>query len=778
MQHTCDRLFVRFHRTIPVCSICAFVLSAGLSVSAQSLGPMLADNTATATPPPSVGDAPAGKSTVAGGTQQSGQKTQSPTTEASTTVPAQMQEVTVVGKLDQQRQEIVPSLGATVYTIDQQEIQDLTQGNNIPFSKLVLRFPGVSQDSEGSGSFHVRDEHANVQYRINDVLIPEGITSFGSQFDTRFADHVDLITGALPAQYGFRESGILDIHTKSGAFDQGGEAEMYGGSQGTIHPSFEYGGQQGKLNYYFSGNYLQDDLGIENPTASTNAIHDSTDQYRGFAYLSYIIDDSSRISLIAGEAYNQFEIPNSPNQQPAVDGTGAPFTIPGAATFDSTQLNERQREQNNFEVLAYQKSTDDFDFQASIFNSYSSVVFEPDQLGDLYFNGVAGGLNRSVMTYGYQFDSAWRVTDDHTIRGGVLVEAQGASQVANTTVIPEDGTGAQDGTPETFNNTDYSTAYSYGLYLQDEWKVTKQLTLNYGGRMDFYQSTQIRQNQLSPRVNAVFTLDKNTSFHGGYASYFTPPPLENIPQGADQEFAGTSNAPSTDAAGNPLPNDPVKSERANYFDIGATHNFTPEYQVGLDAYYKTSTNTLDDGQFGAAPILSAFNYAKGQITGVELSQNYTTKAGFSAYGNLAVEKGIGTQVNSAQSVLFSADDYNYISNHYIYLDHSQTFTGSAGVTYNISQTETRPYVELVCGSGLRTDTDTVPNGASVPAYDSVNIGFTQGFKWAGVPNLTARFDCTNVADQVYVLRDGAGVGVFAPQYGARRAFYGGLSYSF
>jgi hypothetical protein len=194
---------------------------------------MLADNTATATPPPSVGDAPAGKSTVAGGTQQSGQKTQSPTTEASTTVPAQMQEVTVVGKLDQQRQEIVPSLGATVYTIDQQEIQDLTQGNNIPFSKLVLRFPGVSQDSEGSGSFHVRDEHANVQYRINDVLIPEGITSFGSQFDTRFADHVDLITGALPAQYGFRESGILDIHTKSGAFDQGGEAEMYGGSQGT-----------------------------------------------------------------------------------------------------------------------------------------------------------------------------------------------------------------------------------------------------------------------------------------------------------------------------------------------------------------------------------------------------------------------------------------------------------------------------------------------------------------------------------------------------------------
>lgn len=233
-----------------------------------------------------------------------------------TNSPVQMQEVTVVGQLDQARQEIVPSLGATVYTVDQQEIQNLTQGNNIPFNKLVLRLPGVSQDSEGSGGFHIRDEHGNVQYRINDVLIPEGINGFANQFDTRFADHVDLITGALPAQYGFRTSGILDIHTKSGAFNEGGDVETYGGSHETIRPSFEYGGSQGKLNYYFSGSYLQDTLGIENPTASEHAIHDNTDQYRGFAYLSYVIDDTSRLSLIAGEAYNQFQIPNTPDQLP------------------------------------------------------------------------------------------------------------------------------------------------------------------------------------------------------------------------------------------------------------------------------------------------------------------------------------------------------------------------------------------------------------------------------------------------------------------------------
>ncbi|SDU10953.1 Outer membrane receptor proteins, mostly Fe transport [Verrucomicrobium sp. GAS474] len=694
---------------------------------------------------------------------------------------AVLDEVTVVGQLDEARERIVPNTGAMVYTITREQIEGQAQGNNVPFGKLLLRFPGVSQDASGSGAVHIRDEHGNVQYRINDVLIPEGITGFGSEFDTRFADRVDLITGALPAQYGLRTTGIVDIHTKSGAFDPGGEVGMYGGSNGTVRPSFEYGGVagKGKTNYYVSGSYLQNEMGIENPTASHTALHDDTEQYRGFAYLSRLLDDTSRVSVITGTAYNQFNIPDTAGLENDPGATFFPSTA--TPTYASSALHETQIEQNNYEIVAYQKTVDDLDFQAAAFNRYSNVSFRPDWAGDLYFNGVAGSLDRSIMTNGFQLDSRYRLTEAHTVRGGALFTAQGARQGAVTSVFATDATGAPTGDPYAVASRSYQNAYSYGLYLQDEWKVTKAWTVNFGGRLDLYEG-QVSQNQISPRVNSTYEFNDRTTVHAGYASYFTPPPLENVNSATVSQFDGTTNSSSALVG---LPNDPVRAERSHYFDAGIVHQVTKEYQIGLDGYYKIAQNLIDDGQFGAAPILTAFNYRRAEIAGVELSQNYT-KGGFSAYGNVSLQQARGTGINSAQAPLFGTsqegvDAYNYIAANKVYLDHDQRWTGSAGLSYLMN--ETRPYAELVVGSGLRKDgVDdngvAVPNGGILDAYDNVNIGVEQTFRFAGAPNLKARFDIVNLFDQVYFLRDGSGIGVGAAQYGARRGFYGGITYSF
>src|SRR4029077_8407779 len=90
---------------------------------------------------------------------------------------ATAESVTVTSQeLDLSREAIVPSLGATRYTISADRIDSQAQGENAPFNQTILRFPAVAQDS--FGQLHVRGEHANLQYRIDDVLLPESIPGF------------------------------------------------------------------------------------------------------------------------------------------------------------------------------------------------------------------------------------------------------------------------------------------------------------------------------------------------------------------------------------------------------------------------------------------------------------------------------------------------------------------------------------------------------------------------------------------------------------------------
>src|SRR6266478_9560293 len=276
--------------------------------------------------------------------------TATPSTSATPATATAEQVVVTSQELDISREQIVPSLGATRYTVGPDRLDSQAQGENAQFNQTILRFPGVAQDS--FGQLHVRGEHANLQYRIDDVLLPESIPGFGPELATRFADNISLMTGALPAQFGFRETGVIDIHTKNGAVFTGSEASIYVGSFDTFMESLERGGVAGKLSYYVTQSYLHDGIGIENPTRSSSPIHDDTDQFKEFAYLSYIIDDTSRFTLLAGDDHNDFQIPNNPGQPPI-------FNDMGRTRFNSAKLDENQSEDNAYEILTYQKNAGD-----------------------------------------------------------------------------------------------------------------------------------------------------------------------------------------------------------------------------------------------------------------------------------------------------------------------------------------------------------------------------------------------------------------------------------
>ena len=191
-------------------------------------------------------------------------------------------DVEVIAKqLDIARQQIEPRLGATVYDFTRPTIETQPQGDNQSLNQLLLQAPGVAQDS--FGQVHVRGDHANLQFRINGVQLPEGINVFGQSLETRFTNSVALITGALPAQYGLRTAGIIDIQTKTGTLNPGGSVTLYGGQQSWFQPSVEFGGVVGQIDYYATGEFLHNTIGIEAPTDSKNSIHDLSNHPRGFA---------------------------------------------------------------------------------------------------------------------------------------------------------------------------------------------------------------------------------------------------------------------------------------------------------------------------------------------------------------------------------------------------------------------------------------------------------------------------------------------------------------
>lgn len=664
--------------------------------------------------------------------------------------------VEVSAALDKSRNQLSPDIGASQYVISQQAIQLLPLGDATPLNQVLLQAPGVVQDSYGQ--LHVRGDHADLQYRINGVIIPESISGFGQSLDTRMIENLQVLTGALPAQYGYRTAGVVDITTKSGAQGNGGSIGLTAGSFGTWNPQVTLYGSSGRWSGFLTGSFLESDIGIENPTSARNPIHDHTDQIKGFGSLSYLLAQDTRLSFMFGVTNNRFQIPNNPDQEPA-------YSLAGVDSFDSTTLDERQREITRFGVLSLQGKFGATDYQLALGQRYTGVNYRPDPIGDLIFNGVAGAIDRSNRANTLQADFSTPFAQDHTLRYGLYLSSEHPASDSISRVFPADADGNQTSdVPITIvDNAPHIDARTYGVYVQDEWNLSDKLTVNYGLRADKVDA-YVNEGQVSPRIGFVYRAGDSTTLHAGYARYFTPPPAELISPADIALFQGTTNQLPTDVNAETL------SERSHYFDIGVAQKIG-HFTLGLDAYYRKVHNLLDEGQFGAALIFSPFNYSHGRVRGVEFTSDYTN-GNFSAYLNVSSSRAMGKQVVTGQ-YNFDQDELDYIATHWVHLDHDQRLTGSGGVSYDLAGT--RLGANFLYGSGLRAD---FANSAHLPAYYQINLSASRDFELPELGKINARLALINVSDRVYQIRDGSGIGVGAPQYGPRRGVYLGFTREF
>ncbi len=169
-------------------------------------------------------------------------------------------------------------------------------------------------------------------------------------------------------------------------------------------------------------------------------------------------------------------------------------------------------------------SGDKLDYQIAPFSRFSETKFTPDPVGDLVFNGVADRSQLSSWSSGVQADAKYTLSDSHTLRAGLFFSAERTISQVTSDVFQIDSSGNQlTDIPSPVLRPERKDRLSVRRLSAGRMGAVGCGDDHFGGRFDIVNA-YTNENQISPRINLVWKIDPDTTFHTGYARNFTPPP--------------------------------------------------------------------------------------------------------------------------------------------------------------------------------------------------------------------------------------------------------------
>ncbi len=656
-------------------------------------------------------------------------------------------------------QNSVSTTGANKYTVTAQDISNMPRGENTTITDVLTQMPGVAIDQ--NQQIHIRNtEGPQFQYQINGVMVPLDINTnppFVSMINPMFIKQMSLLDGILPSRYSYATGGVLDIKTKDGCEQPGGSVSMYGGQRNTVQPSFQYGGCDGKFSYYVSGLYSMSNSAFSSATPAPDAIHNSTIQGQGFGFFAYDVNPTTRLSLITSVAASNNELPNQANLVP-------PFKLTGAGHYPSADINSFLDFRDYLGILALNGApAPGLTYQLAYATHYISQSFEPDNVGELLYQGIASTAFHSDFDNTLQADVTYKL-GDHTLGAGGYLGEYGVEADDNSLVFKVDPiTEMQVGPPffpvRVINNTNKINLLS-GIYLEDTWQITEKLRANVGVRWDRLSGFTDR-NQVDPTINLVYQPWTSTTLHGGFARYMQVPSFQGISSGAPEAFKDTTGEAGT---GTVTP----ETEDDYEWDVGVVHQLTNNITISEDAFYEYTKRYLDTGQFGDVPIFAPFNYKHGYIWGTETAITYNGQY-LSAHASTTIGRNMQKGVATGQ-FNFDPDELGYINRHYIVLDHQPLYGAAAGITYRWKPWEFSS--DVIYSSGLRGG---FADLESLPHVVQVNLSALRSFHVPSIGEVTDRITLLNIFDRTNLIRPAEGIGIFQAAYGPRITVYDTLT---
>ncbi len=657
------------------------------------------------------------------------------------------------------------------YQLSRKDIETLPRGNNNTVADVLLTIPSVAYGA--LGQTHIRQDHANQQFRIDGVPIPAGVSAtFTDVITPRMWERADIILGGMEAQYGNKTAVLVDITSKSGAHPAFGSAQIFGGSNQTVNPSFEYGGTIGeKFRYYVLNSYTTTNRGIEPPTLGHSVFHDQSERNQTYLRGDYQHDNRNSLSWIFINAVAKYQIPNLPGL--GVNGDTLPLIQAQNPTFSpvpSRAVDQNQKENSQYTQLVWRhdlNASNFFQLAGFFRNSYAN--FTTDPLNTLAYvpDEQTASQKRKAYMLGTRLDYSWIPDKSHLVKTGFQLEysnAQNQFQLFDFAVDPVSALPAGPVISQTAANTNIQKRV--GIWIQDQWTLTDSLILNVGVRGDVIQSFY-NEGQLSPRVGVTYKFNRSNVLHAYYGRLFTPPNVEQIAF-TKVNLEGTSAQPDDPTGFRP------RAERSHYFEVGSYHALNNWATLELTAYYKRNHFQSDAGQFGTTPMLNFFAFQWGYQIGIDGALKMQLTDDLSVRGNVAWGRCKGNGLQSGQYLLDAKEIADINTAGGVFCDHSQLITGSAVVAYRFPF-KTMLSGQMLYGSGLRTaeSDQALTNSSHFQSWTIYNVSISHTFTlpWDQQKMLVG-FDIINMLDQKYFYNTGGGsIGLGIAHAGMPRSFF-------
>lgn len=508
---------------------------------------------------------------------------------------------------------------ASLYVSPEQVRRRVASLPNRDAINLVAVLPGWVL--EGNGVLHPRGAEYQTQYVIDGIPVFDNRSpAFASGPLLEATDSMEVITGGIPAEFGRKLGGVVNVASRASRNEGRGELELHGGSQSLLGGGVRLGGAAGKLGYSGVVSASRTSRYLDPPAIDN--FHNQGQALSGFLRLDYLVDSANALRLFAWGNGANLQVPNEPFQEEA---------------------GQRQLRRNRDANLSL-----GWEHYASSEASSSVVAYARQVSSSLTSNPLSTPVisqqERRYQAYGLMGSYSWMVGRHQLKTGGdlLLSPVREFFSFAERTLLPPKS-------PAAFQFLERRNSLESAFFLQDRWSW-KNLTAQVGLRFDQYHFL-VRDSAWSPRLGLSYFVPRTqTRFHFAYDRAFQTPSIENLLL-SSSEVARALRQPESpgELAGLPVP-----TSRAHFFEAGFSQALGRYVRLDGQVFQRRLRNFEDDDVFFNTGISFPISLGRARIQGSELRlelQRWKGLSGFASYSNL-----LGTAFSPVTGGLFVGEE--------------------------------------------------------------------------------------------------------------------------